>query len=110
MYIGKSDDLTLDQLQQVAALFAQRSAAPSASTPPTEVALPHTATIAGLPRDPLVMTKLALPPSLPALVPRPRLTDRLQDGLQRKLTLIAAPAGYGKTTLVAQWLRRNEKW
>ncbi|HEU5100829.1 MAG TPA: hypothetical protein VFU22_17490, partial [Roseiflexaceae bacterium] len=103
VYLGKSDDLTLDRLQQVAALLAQRSAAPGASTPPTEVALPLTATVAGLPRDPLVMTKLALPPARPALVPRPRLTGRLQDGLQRKLTLIAAPAGYGKTTLVSAW-------
>src|SRR5262249_17766773 len=35
---------------------------------------------------------------------RPRLIDRLNQGLQRKLTLISAPAGFGKTTLVSEWL------
>lgn len=103
-YLGKSTDLTLDRLQEVAAGFARRSAAPVASTPPTEAA-PLTAAVSGasVPRDPLVATKLALPPARPALVPRPRLIDRLETGLQRKLTLIAAPAGYGKTTMVSAW-------
>jgi LuxR family maltose regulon positive regulatory protein len=36
-------------------------------------------------------------------VPRPRLIERLNEGLHRKLTLIAAPAGFGKTTLVSAW-------
>ena len=35
---------------------------------------------------------------------RPRLLERLDDGLHRKLTLISAPAGFGKTTLVSEWL------
>jgi LuxR family maltose regulon positive regulatory protein len=38
-------------------------------------------------------------------VPRPRLTARLDAGLHYKATLVAAPAGYGKTTLVADWVR-----
>ena len=44
------------------------------------------------------------------LVARPRLTQRLDDGLQQshRLTLVVAPAGYGKTTLVADWLSRTE--
>jgi len=37
-------------------------------------------------------------------VPRPRLTGRLDEGLHRKLTLISAPAGFGKTTLLGEWL------
>ncbi len=41
-----------------------------------------------------------------ALVARPRLLARLNDGLTRKLTLVSAPAGFGKTTLVADWLRQ----
>jgi LuxR family transcriptional regulator, maltose regulon positive regulatory protein len=108
-YLGKSADLTLDRLQEVAAVLVQRSAAPTpaahvTSITSTEAAGPLPGALAGVPRDPLVTTKLALPPSRPALVPRPRLMDRLDAGLQRKLTLIAAPAGYGKTTLMADWL------
>ena len=38
------------------------------------------------------------------MVSRPRLSERLNEGLHRKLTLISAPAGFGKTTLVSQWL------
>src|SRR5205823_12120029 len=38
------------------------------------------------------------------VVIRPRLIERLNEGLQRKLTLIAAPAGFGKTTLVSAWV------
>ena len=49
-----------------------------------------------------------LPPRVPAdLVARPVLLARLEAGLDRKLTLIAAPAGYGKTTLLAAWLRET---
>ena len=53
------------------------------------------------------MTKLYIPRSRPGLVPRPRLIERLDESLQlgRKLTLIAAPAGFGKTTLLVEWIR-----
>jgi len=64
---------------------------------------PLTGGDAGLPPDPLVTTKLALPPARTALVSRLHLINRLEAGLQHKLTLIAAPAGYGKTTLVSAW-------
>jgi LuxR family maltose regulon positive regulatory protein len=50
---------------------------------------------------PLLLTKLHIPPIRPELVPRPRLIDRLNLGLHRKLTLISAPAGFGKTTLLS---------
>jgi LuxR family maltose regulon positive regulatory protein len=53
---------------------------------------------------PLLTTKLFVPPARPDLVPRPRLTQRLNEGMTRKLTLLSAPAGYGKTTLLAQWI------
>jgi len=55
----------------------------------------------------LPATKFFIPPVRRELVPRPRLIERLDAGLRatRKLTLISAPAGYGKTTLVAEWLR-----
>lgn len=53
----------------------------------------------------LLKTKLYVPPARPELVPRPHLIARLNDGLNCKLILVAAPAGYGKTTLVSGWAR-----
>src|SRR5437763_902013 len=53
---------------------------------------------------PILATKLYLPRLRPSVVSRPRLIERLNEGLYRKLTLISAPAGFGKTTLVSEWL------
>ena len=55
---------------------------------------------------PLLATKLYLPRPRPHLVARPRLLARLESGVQGPLTLIAAPAGFGKTTILADWLRQ----
>ena len=52
----------------------------------------------------ILATKLYLPPPRPRVVLRPRLIERLNEGLYRKLTLISAPAGFGKTTLVSGWV------
>jgi len=57
----------------------------------------------------LLATKLYIPPTRPELVSRPRLIERLNSGLHRKLTLISAPAGFGKTTLVSEWLASCEQ-
>jgi len=53
---------------------------------------------------PILTTKLYIPPPRPQAVLRPRLLERLNEGLDRKLTLISAPAGFGKTTLVSTWV------
>lgn len=58
---------------------------------------------------PLLKTKLYIPPVRPGLVPRPRLIERLNTGLHRKLTLVSAPAGFGKTALVNVWLRSTDQ-
>ena len=58
-------------------------------------------------RDVLLATKLHMPASRPGLVQRPRLTARLDEGLARGLILVCAPAGYGKTVLLADWARRG---
>ena len=53
---------------------------------------------------PLLATKLFIPPPRPKIVLRPHLVERLNNGLNGKLTLISAPAGFGKTTLVSEWI------
>ena len=59
-------------------------------------------------RDVLLATKLNMPRPGPGLVPRPRLAQRLDDGLRQGLVLVCAPAGYGKTALLADWARNGE--
>ncbi|MEM7334256.1 MAG: LuxR C-terminal-related transcriptional regulator [Chloroflexota bacterium] len=62
--------------------------------------------------DELLQTKLFLPESRLSLIPRPRLIQKLDSGLEGRLTLISAPAGFGKTTVVTDWLtksRQNDK-
>ena len=53
---------------------------------------------------PLLETKLFLPRPRGNLVPRPRLRDRMDLGLRAKLLLVSAPAGFGKTTLLVDWM------
>jgi LuxR family maltose regulon positive regulatory protein len=53
----------------------------------------------------ILATKLHTPSLRPKIVPRPRLLTRLQAGLRGKLTLVSAPAGFGKTTLISAWLK-----
>jgi LuxR family maltose regulon positive regulatory protein len=56
-------------------------------------------------RDVLLATKLYMPGPRPGQVPRPRLLARLDEGVARGLVLVCAPAGYGKTVLLADWTR-----
>ena len=58
-------------------------------------------------RDALLATKLNVPGSRPGTVLRPRLSERLDEGLRRGLVLVCAPAGYGKTVLLAEWAQRS---
>ena len=58
---------------------------------------------------PLLTTKLHIPGPRPTRVPRPHLIERLRSGLDCKLTLVSAPAGYGKTTLVNAWVRSIDR-
>jgi LuxR family transcriptional regulator, maltose regulon positive regulatory protein len=55
---------------------------------------------------PILATKLYIPPPRPGIVQRPRLIERLNEGLSSgsKLTLVSASAGFGKTTLVSEWI------
>lgn len=60
---------------------------------------------------PLLTAKLSIPPPRPNLVPRDRLISKLEEGLALgcKLTLVSAPAGYGKTTLLAGWIAARSR-
>src|SRR5215203_4983607 len=60
---------------------------------------------------PILATKLYIPQ--PKAVVRPRLIERLNEGLHRRLILVCAPAGFGKTTLISEWvatLPRSAAW
>ncbi|MGG4439975.1 LuxR C-terminal-related transcriptional regulator [Brevibacillus fortis] len=58
---------------------------------------------------PIVTTKLYMPPPRLKIVTRHRLIEQLNEGLNRKLTVISAPAGSGKTTLVSDWLASGDR-
>ena len=67
----------------------------------------------GLTTGSIIATKLYILPPRPGIVLRPRLTEQMDAGLHRKLTLVSAPAGFGKTTLISEWVagqRRPVAW
>jgi LuxR family maltose regulon positive regulatory protein len=60
-------------------------------------------------RDVLLATKLHVPRPRPGFVPRPRLAGALDEGLARGLALVCAPAGAGKTALLADWAQHSRR-
>ena len=56
-------------------------------------------------QDVLLATKLHVPRPQPGFVPRRRLVEALDEGLARGRMLVCAPAGFGKTALLADWAR-----
>ncbi len=56
----------------------------------------------------MLLTKLHIPPVGNNVVHRSELSEKLDNGLSRKLMLVSAPAGYGKTTLVSDWINQNK--
>jgi ATP/maltotriose-dependent transcriptional regulator MalT len=115
-YLGKSDALTLEWLNMVAEQLASRGAigaahvlqgerdrAPSLQ-PSTANPQPFSPNMAASGAGTLLRTKLYLPHPPPRMVSRPRLLAQLDTSLSCALTLILAPAGFGKTTLLAAWL------
>lgn len=58
----------------------------------------------------LLATKTIIPPTRAKLVARPRLVEQLQQGLRMPLTLVCAPAGWGKTTLLSSWAQSLNTW
>ncbi len=65
--------------------------------------------VAASERDVLLATKLHVPGARPGLVARPRLAEALGEGLARGMVLVCAPAGFGKTALLADWVRSGNR-
>jgi hypothetical protein len=66
-------------------------------------------TVAELDRAALLATRLHVPCPRAGLVPRPRLLERLAEGMGRDVILVCTPAGFGKTTLLAEWARTGHR-
>jgi LuxR family maltose regulon positive regulatory protein len=131
-YLGKGADLTATRLEQVAQELwlgwqvgvgpkearvrplpssngAKRSHTNGVGKPNTESGVDSwrdmvSPVISDGLADPLLTTRLYVPRPRPYLVHRPRLIQRLQQGMERTLILLSAPAGFGKSTLIADWL------
>jgi hypothetical protein len=124
-YLGKAQDVTLARLNDVAEVLARSDDEVMARPPPDAIAgeaglartdvpdkegsttadgqvreRPHRGTHG----DPLLLSKLSIPSVRSALASRPGLGERLEEGLGGKLTLVSAPAGFGKTTLLSAWI------
>jgi LuxR family maltose regulon positive regulatory protein len=112
VYLGKAEDLTSERLDEAAAALAVRvadAAGPVGGAPPAPGRGSGRTgqSAAGLL---LLTTKLFVPRARPDLVPRPRLLTRLDAGLDAgRCLLLSAPAGAGKTSLLAAWLAHLDR-
>src|SRR5205823_5102662 len=93
--------MTLERLTAVAQALATACLSPTGEVGHSE-RVSHSLHRMSQP-EPFLTTKLSIPPARSDSVPRPRLIDRLNGVMQRKLTLVSAPAGFGKTTLLSAW-------
>ena len=98
--LGHSHDLTLERLQATAQAIAGESVDVS-STQSESSTVDHPMA--------LMQTKLYRPRNRSDLISRARLLERLNAGLSGKVTLVSAPAGFGKTTLVAEWVQTIDR-
>lgn len=107
-YLGKSEELTPARLKDVATMMsvgaAARTQEPDTTRPVPLPATTRFSPVSSTQPAQLLMTKFYVPPMRPRMVDRPRLVEQLNAGMRSKLTLLVAPAGYGKTTLFSAWL------
>ena len=117
IHLGHSHTLTLERLQAAAQGFAGKHHPGEQSSMP-----PRQPVASRLPRPPssrialdadnytsLIQTKLYRPRMGSDLIPRTRLLERLNAGLGSKVTLVCAPAGFGKTTLLVAWVETIDR-
>jgi LuxR family maltose regulon positive regulatory protein len=113
-YAGRTTDLTTARLEQMASILQRspdqlppvpsngdiRAESNNLTTAPGEQQQPGLSS----PQQLLLLSTLQLPPLHPSLVSRERLLTLLDRALEHRLTLVSAPTGFGKTTLVRQWV------
>jgi LuxR family maltose regulon positive regulatory protein len=113
IHLGYSHTLTQEKLKATASAFAGKKVSgeladvPSTQTEASRTSL-HTLPRKALTVDQsmaLIQTKLYGPRKRSDLISRDRLLERLNEGLSSRVTLVCAPAGFGKTTLIAQWIQ-----
>ena len=102
LYAGRSRQLSLERLEELAILLAEKDEAKSSL--PFENFQNTLSAFSPAQFDPLLMPKLQLPRMQKALLRREPLLKMLDKGLEYKLTVISGPAGYGKTTAITQWI------
>lgn len=109
-YAGRPADLTIARLEDLAlamqAQVIQREPAQPSHLSPSQHPQPAPSTL--LQQTPLLLPKLHPPRPTASLLSRERLLARLDGGISRKLTLVLAPAGFGKTTLVSEWIAARD--
>ncbi len=122
-YAGRTADLTTARLEHMARALRcspeqisqdlsngdVRGAGDGRDWRVTDMAGQHQNNISSSLQAPLLVPKFHLPPLHPSLVPRERLLALLDRALEHRLTLVSAPAGFGKTTLVRQWVAERSK-
>src|SRR6266516_3430808 len=113
-HLGRSHELTMARLQVAARTLASEhtpteptDASPTES-PASMHQAPQTTATVGL-YNILVKTKLYRPRSGSDVIPRARLIERLNAGLSGNITLVSAPAGFGKTTLLVEWVQTIDR-
>jgi ATP/maltotriose-dependent transcriptional regulator MalT len=113
IHLGHSHTLSLEKLQATARAFAgervsEKRADGSLTQSTSPMTSMHTSTRKALTVDhsmALIQTKLYGPRKRSDLIARDRLLERLNAGLSGHVTLVCAPAGFGKSTLIAQWIQ-----
>jgi LuxR family maltose regulon positive regulatory protein len=121
VYLGKAESVTLERLDDAAGFLTapeRESPADRPTVTVTDGSSGHAGAATGSPAasgrpmsppvgaaaDPLLVTKLSIPSAHRRLVRRQSLADRIDEGLERKLTVVSSPAGFGKSTLLSTWV------
>lgn len=106
-YLGRETNLSIPHLEEVAHNLGLDKAEEKHTRKRASIESQTSLTSFSAQSHPLLATKFHMPRPRPRLVHRQRLINRLEQGLQRTLTLISAPVGFGKTTLLANWLHTH---